>query len=633
MFFAAVDIGGSVQQGLDAFFAFIPKLIGFLIVLLIGYIVARVVKGVVTKLLEKVGLDRALHSGSTGQYVNKVAPDVRAVEPDRLARLLVPLPRRGRDRRLAARHRRAGQLRRRDRRLHPERHRRGPDLRDRRRRRRRRRRPRRPHDGRHADRQGRRLRRARAGDGDRDVHDPQPAPDRAGDRDDHLRRADRRRVPRDGARLRPRRPRGRRAGCSPTPTTRARSSAARSARHGGRQGARPAGRRSAPRTRRSSARATADRDPADRPTAAPTARRARGGSADGPHQGARGDPRHDAARTAPGAVRGTSIARQREEYGGINWGAAFFGWLVAIGVAALLTAILSAAGAAIGLTEASASTRRATPTPSASSAASSCSRSWRSPTTRAATSPGGCRASTVRARARRLADRPDRHRRAGRRGGAAGRGVQRALAAQPPAHPGRRGQPDHRRPDRPRGDRRRDAAGRHRRRQGRAPTTTARSTESETTHHEAPCRPDTHVQLARPGSLRLRRRQDRQDRGDLPRRGDRRARVGAGQHRHVRRQVRVRAAAGRHARTATACGPVRQGPGQGRAEGRPRRRALPAGGGRALPPLRPRLQRGALGRGLPEGGAGAGAARDPARRRGRRAPSAATRPARRPTTR
>ena len=47
------------------------------------------------------------------------------------------------------------------------------------------------------------------------------------------------------------------------------------------------------------------------------------------------------------------IARQREEYGGINWGSAFFGWLTAIGVAALLTAILSAAGAAIGLTETS----------------------------------------------------------------------------------------------------------------------------------------------------------------------------------------------------------------------------------------------------------------------------------------
>jgi amino acid transporter len=44
-------------------------------------------------------------------------------------------------------------------------------------------------------------------------------------------------------------------------------------------------------------------------------------------------------------------ARQRAEYGGINWGAAFFGWLVAIGVAVILLAILSAAGTAFGLGE------------------------------------------------------------------------------------------------------------------------------------------------------------------------------------------------------------------------------------------------------------------------------------------
>ena len=45
-------------------------------------------------------------------------------------------------------------------------------------------------------------------------------------------------------------------------------------------------------------------------------------------------------------------ARQRAEYGGLNWGAAFFGWLVAIGVAVILLAILSAAGTAFGLSEA-----------------------------------------------------------------------------------------------------------------------------------------------------------------------------------------------------------------------------------------------------------------------------------------
>ncbi len=47
----------------------------------------------------------------------------------------------------------------------------------------------------------------------------------------------------------------------------------------------------------------------------------------------------------------TARARQREEYGGINWGAAFFGWLVAVGLGSLLVAILAAAGAAVGLTE------------------------------------------------------------------------------------------------------------------------------------------------------------------------------------------------------------------------------------------------------------------------------------------
>ena len=44
-------------------------------------------------------------------------------------------------------------------------------------------------------------------------------------------------------------------------------------------------------------------------------------------------------------------ARRREEFGGFNLGAAFFGWLVAVGMAVLLTALLAAAGAAIGLTE------------------------------------------------------------------------------------------------------------------------------------------------------------------------------------------------------------------------------------------------------------------------------------------
>ena len=72
--FAAVEVGDSLQRGLDNLIGFLPNLIGFLIILAIGYIIARVVKGVVSKLLEKVGADRAMHTGPTGEYVNRVAP-------------------------------------------------------------------------------------------------------------------------------------------------------------------------------------------------------------------------------------------------------------------------------------------------------------------------------------------------------------------------------------------------------------------------------------------------------------------------------------------------------------------------------------------------------------------------------
>ena len=47
------------------------------------------------------------------------------------------------------------------------------------------------------------------------------------------------------------------------------------------------------------------------------------------------------------------LARQHDEFGGFSWGSAFFGWLVATGIAALLLALVSATGTVIGLTEVS----------------------------------------------------------------------------------------------------------------------------------------------------------------------------------------------------------------------------------------------------------------------------------------
>ena len=71
---AAVKLGDSVQNALDSFFGFLPNLLGFLIILIVGYVIARIVKGIITKLLQKAGLDKALHSGHSGQYVEKLSP-------------------------------------------------------------------------------------------------------------------------------------------------------------------------------------------------------------------------------------------------------------------------------------------------------------------------------------------------------------------------------------------------------------------------------------------------------------------------------------------------------------------------------------------------------------------------------
>jgi hypothetical protein len=82
---AAVHITHSIQKALDSLLGFIPNILGFLVILFIGYLIARAVKAVVAKLLEKVGLDKALHNSSAGQYVERVSPDAH---PSRLIGLV-----------------------------------------------------------------------------------------------------------------------------------------------------------------------------------------------------------------------------------------------------------------------------------------------------------------------------------------------------------------------------------------------------------------------------------------------------------------------------------------------------------------------------------------------------------------
>ncbi|HZN89222.1 MAG TPA: hypothetical protein VFB44_09625 [Thermoleophilaceae bacterium] len=75
MFTAAVEISESIQQGLDDLIGFLPRLVGFLIILLVGYLIAKVLQKVITVALEKIGTDRALTAGASGTYVERVMPD------------------------------------------------------------------------------------------------------------------------------------------------------------------------------------------------------------------------------------------------------------------------------------------------------------------------------------------------------------------------------------------------------------------------------------------------------------------------------------------------------------------------------------------------------------------------------
>lgn len=60
---ADVDFGGAVTDGFRDIATFVPKLLGFLVILLIGYLLASLVAKLVDRILERAGFDRAVERG------------------------------------------------------------------------------------------------------------------------------------------------------------------------------------------------------------------------------------------------------------------------------------------------------------------------------------------------------------------------------------------------------------------------------------------------------------------------------------------------------------------------------------------------------------------------------------------
>src|ERR671932_1703564 len=66
-----MDILQSLQNTLDRFLEYIPKLIGAISILVIGYIVARILKAVVSRVLQSIGFDGWMERGGIKQFLDR----------------------------------------------------------------------------------------------------------------------------------------------------------------------------------------------------------------------------------------------------------------------------------------------------------------------------------------------------------------------------------------------------------------------------------------------------------------------------------------------------------------------------------------------------------------------------------
>ncbi|MDQ3715163.1 MAG: hypothetical protein M3381_03855 [Actinomycetota bacterium] len=79
-----MDIKQSFTDLLDTVVQFLPKLVGFLLILIIGYFIAKALEKILTKLLQKVGFDRLVERGGVKKALAKSQYDAAGI----LARLV-----------------------------------------------------------------------------------------------------------------------------------------------------------------------------------------------------------------------------------------------------------------------------------------------------------------------------------------------------------------------------------------------------------------------------------------------------------------------------------------------------------------------------------------------------------------
>lgn len=73
-----MDIGDSFQEASDRLIGFLPNLIGFLVLVLVGYVVGKVLQAAVRKILQGLHLDERLRESEAHGYVDRALPGASA---------------------------------------------------------------------------------------------------------------------------------------------------------------------------------------------------------------------------------------------------------------------------------------------------------------------------------------------------------------------------------------------------------------------------------------------------------------------------------------------------------------------------------------------------------------------------
>lgn len=70
----AASVTDSAERGLERFFEYLPQLIGAIVLLILGAIVASVLQKIVQKALGSVKFDQTLHNSAAGPYIRRAFP-------------------------------------------------------------------------------------------------------------------------------------------------------------------------------------------------------------------------------------------------------------------------------------------------------------------------------------------------------------------------------------------------------------------------------------------------------------------------------------------------------------------------------------------------------------------------------